>query len=252
MRAAMAVLVALIGCGTRVVELDPRDSMPDAGGEPPVTCVPGTTECTNCQDDDDDGFVDGFDIECTAAWDDDESGFGTETAGDGNVQRQDCFFDDNSGFDEGCDIHVCCELVECPADIPGPPFDPEADCVVSPECVDYCKPATPPGCDCFGCCTVCPQGNCIDIYIHPAIAPDCDDQTLADPVACPRCEQDPTCVQECGGATCVLCPGQTLADLPASCTGGPACPDGSTSCGGNADCAADEFCSGGCCVRVVE
>jgi len=255
----MVIAAGLLGCGTRIIELDPGrdddpDAMADAPGDGPA-CVPGTTQCTNCLDDDADGFTDGFDIECTGSYDNDEGSFDTARTGDnGNVQRQDCFFDGNSNStDDGCDLHSCCELLVCPADFPGPPFNETTDCpAITTACAAFCEPLVPPGCDCFGCCTVCPGGTCIDIYIHPAVSPDCDADTLSDPVACPRCTPNTACGQPCGGSTCVLCPGQTVADLPPSCSGGPACPDAEAPCARNSDCATNQFCAGGCCVEVVQ
>ncbi len=51
---------------------------------------------------------------------------------------------------------------------------PESDCDADRRsCIDECAPITPPGCDCFGCCTVCAPGTgeCHDILINQACRP---------------------------------------------------------------------------------
>jgi hypothetical protein len=246
---AVALAIAstlLLACGDRIIELDPRAAPVDA---PP--CIPGDTQCTNCIDDDDDGTYDGFDIECTGAADDDEGSFATGIPGDNeDVARQDCFFDGDSGAggSDGCDLHVCCILQECPPSLPGPPFDPTM-CDVSPACVASCQPLVPPGCDCFGCCTICEGPDCVDIFIHPAVAPDCDADTIDDPAACPRCNKVEACQRPCGPPTCVVCPGQGV--LPPGCVDAT-CPAGNDRCATNSDCGDDRFCSAGCCIATVD
>ncbi len=242
----LAVVLAIAACSERVVELDPRLAAPDA-----APCVAGDTACSNCVDDDLDGQIDGFDIECTGAADDDEASFDTMIDGDNlDVTNVDCFFDGNSGGgNDGCDLHVCCVLDDCPADLPGQPFDPTM-CTPSADCVAACEPLAPPGCDCFGCCTVCDATGCVDIYLSPALAEGCDADTLDDPEACPRCEPLDGCGQPCGGNTCILCPGQSADDLPASCEGAT-CPDGGAPCATSRDCGSDRFCAAGCCIDAI-
>jgi hypothetical protein len=244
-RAPLVALLALAACGERVVELDPRTGV-DA-----TPCVAGDTQCSNCVDDDDDGQIDGFDIECTGAADDDEASFDTAISGDNqDVARVDCFFDGNSGSgDDGCDLHVCCVLDDCPPGLPGPPFDPTM-CTPTQACIDSCEALVPPGCDCLGCCTVCDAAGCEDIYLSPALAPDCDAEALHDPVACPRCAPLAGCGQPCGGTSCILCPGQTVDELPPTCSG-TTCPDGGSPCGSSTDCGADRFCAAGCCIATI-
>ncbi len=255
--AVIALLLLAPGCGERVVELAPGGGRLDGGIDATVDAVPctaGGTECSNCIDDDGDGDVDGFDIECTGALDDDEGSFATDVPGDNqDVTNVDCFFDGNSGSgNDGCDVHVCCVLDECPAGLPGQPFDPgdPTQCDVDTDCVDFCAPLAPPGCDCFGCCTICEGATCEDIYLSPALAPDCDADTLDDPQACPRCHKLDACGQPCGGDSCVLCPGQDPADLPPSCSGA-VCPGGDAPCASSDQCGADEFCATGCCIAIV-
>jgi hypothetical protein len=122
-------------------------------------------------------------------------------------------------------------------------------------CIDYCGALTPPGCDCFGCCTVCDDAGCEDIFINPAVSPDCDQEHLHDADVCAECTKS----EDCGTDTCddnpddcVLCPGQTEDDLPQDCQGTNECAGGETPCDVSADCGADQYCSAGCCINVVE
>ncbi len=227
------------------------------------TCTPGGSQCSNCVDDDGDGQIDGFDIECSGARDNDEGSFGTAIPGDNkDAVNQDCFFDGNSGAgNDGCNIHVCCILgapdrascpiganqynvSECPPPLGTTPF--------SQQCIDTCAPLTPPGCDCFGCCTLCDNTGCYTVTTNPATAPMCDASSIADPTKCPVCTQSTSCGSpECGGDTCILCPGQDPADLPASCNMNPTCPTGTTECGIEGACGAGTYCSNGCCIGII-
>jgi hypothetical protein len=213
-------------------------------------CIPGETECTNCIDDDEDGFIDGFDPECTGALDNDEGSFATGIPGDNNNEVwQDCFFDGNSGGgDDGCRIHTCCLLTECPQEI----IDDYVleECSVSEECVDNCQKYTPPGCDCFGCCTVCAQGECYDIFTNPLFAPDCRLDVISDPALCPPCVPSDDCGQPCEIVDCILCPGMTSEDLPYECNNNFECPGQQERCSPDVLCEQNYFCSLGCCIPV--
>jgi hypothetical protein len=221
------------------------------GGGGGVDCVEDGPECNNCVDDDEDGFIDGADIQCSGPLDDREDSFATGIPGD-NVDPvlQDCFFDGDSGEgNDGCVRPTCCltegETADCP------PPGPADDCSVSNMCIEICGEATPPGCDCFGCCTLCNGETCFDVAIGLA-NDDCTIDNLDDEEACPRCIKDEDCTGgECEGDDCVLCPGQTEEDLPDSCEGND-CPGGETPCESSSDCGGDEYCSTGCCVNVVE
>jgi hypothetical protein len=230
---------------------------PDAA--PIGGCNPGGTQCSDCIDNDGDGLVDGFDPECTGASDMLENSFATGISGDNvDAKNQDCFFDGNSGGgDDGCAMPTCCILGlshdECAARGLGNNFNPATDCPApSQMCIDYCQPATAPGCDCFGCCHICDGTDCRDIAINPAISPDCTLDTLTDPTKCMVCTPSTVCSgTTCGGETCTLCPGQTSEDLPASCGGTTQCP-GSTVCTTSSDCpVAGSFCSAGCCISQI-
>jgi hypothetical protein len=243
---------------------------PDGPPAPPGCNGPvaGAPQCSNCIDDDGDGFIDSFDLECTGPLDNDESSFATGIPGD-NIDpvKQDCFFDGNSGGgDDGCDIHVCCLLgattvAECPIGanqynpMSCPP--PIGTTPLSQKCIDTCGALTPPGCDCFGCCTLCDPNDpsqCYDIATNPATSPGCNSSNLADPTICKRCTKVTSCGNsDCGGDTCILCPGQTEDDLPPGCNGDTSCPSGTQSCANGETCPSQTYCheASMCCVGII-
>jgi hypothetical protein len=234
----------------------------DGGGS--SGCTAGLTQCSNCIDDDGDGEIDGLDIECTGAGDNLEDSFETGIPGDNKDRiNQDCFFDGDSGAgNDGCNIHVCCLMgattkAECP--IGTSQFDPNA-CpppigtgTLDPMCTTTCKTVTPPGCDCFGCCTLCdPATNqCVDVNLNQVISPNCTEETLFDPTLCTVCTKNTLCDGgTCGG--CTLCPGQDPSDLPAECGGMNECPNSGQACMTDGDCPTTApFCATGCCIADI-
>jgi hypothetical protein len=156
-------------------------------------------------DDDGDGLIDGADPECTGAYDDDEGTFATGISGDNKDPKwQDCFFDGNSGAgDDHCRYHTDCLTGDLPLD--------DDDCVVAQDCFDFCRPRTPNGCDCFGCCGVTVN----DTVEYVQIGSDC---SIDDTSTCSSCVQTEACLNECG--LCELCLGKTADDLPLSCSSG--------------------------------
>lgn len=230
--------------------IDGGDTPGIDGGFSTEPCTPGSTQCNNCIDDDGDGFIDGDDVHCISALDNDESSFATGIPGDNKDPHQDCFFDGDSGHgNDGCRIDTCCLLGTCP----------DEDCTVSDQCKTVCGAAAPPGCDCFGCCTICDGTNCEDVLIVPDITPgwDCNDlDNLNDPEKCPQCTKIEDCGSPCEGSEqstdCILCPGQTEDDLPAECNNMNECPDGKPTCEMTADCGSSTaYCSNRCCVDIV-
>lgn len=212
---------------------------------------PDGCECSDGIDNDGDGQVDGADVECTGPFDNDEGSFATGIPGDNrDPVWQDCFYDGNSGSgDDRCRYRTGCLTGELEPDDP--------DCVVSAECIEFCRGRTPNGCDCFGCCEITIGDERINILIGDG----CSEENAEDESACPRCVQDEECVNECG--ECELCPGRYEEDLPEMCFEEPdggwpdggmpppyVCDDGVT-CTGDGDCAAGEYCSLGCCLTVL-
>tara|TARA_R110002073_G_scaffold74100_7_gene181236 strand:- start:27430 stop:28302 length:873 start_codon:yes stop_codon:yes gene_type:complete len=244
-----------------VPDADPNapDALPsafDAGLN--AGCDPAGAECNNCIDDDNDGRIDGFDPECTGEADNSEASFATDIPGDNvsNSGVQDCFFDGNSGGgNDGCHILDCCFedprtcTPEEEANVGTSSGNP--GCVGSQECIDNCGDLAPPGCDCFGCCTVCDPENptdCRDIYLPTDVNSPCTADNLD---ACTLCTLNDSCGNGgCDNANCELCPGQTIDDLPPECNE-QSCPNGATTCTANADCTENEYCSNGCCVGSI-
>ena len=241
----------------------------DAGGDGDgdggsATCTPGSSQCSDCVDNDGDGDIDGADIHCTSLADNDEASFETGLPGDNKDQKnQDCFFDGDSGDgNDGCNVHICCLLGATSAQecsdfgdqfgFTENNFNPNTDCTVSQQCIDVCQPSTTPGCDCFGCCTLCNGTECKTVLTDPLVAPDCDKDTLNDPNSCPECTQVTECSNPCDNANCELCPGQTEEDLPPECNGQNECDNNYTPCDTTDDCAVGEFCTAGCCIPQID
>jgi hypothetical protein len=273
----LALSLMIAACGGKDVSIDPDGAdggdladadpnAPDAGPPDAPPAPPGCSsdvgapQCNNCEDDDGDGLTDGNDPECTGSIDRDEGSFATGIPGDNmDAKKQDCFFDGNSGGGQDCAWHTCCLLDnpstaenECPADL-RQGYDPAScDDPQTAACIRDCAPLTPPGCDCFGCCTVCEGDDCRDILINPTVTPGCDASNLD---ACLTCTKNTECngdACDTSETDCILCPGQTDVDLPDTCGGNNTCPEGETACNADADCGVGEYCSTGCCILAVD
>jgi hypothetical protein len=194
----------------------------------------GITQCNDGIDNDGDGLIDLADPECTGPYDNDEGTFATGIPGDNmDACKQDCFFDGNSGMgDDGCLWQLQCDpqsnepKCSYSADFVS---KHQTECSISDSqtqhCVDYCRPLTPNGCDCFGCCQV--PGVAYPIRLDSTCQTTAD---FGDPTKCPACTQVTQCLNTCGH--CELCLGKTT--LPADCaTGGG--PDGGAGGAGGAD-----------------
>ncbi|MDA3863370.1 MAG: hypothetical protein PF689_05820 [Deltaproteobacteria bacterium] len=219
-----------------------------------ATCIPNPNgyECTNCIDDDGDGMIDGMDPGCISSEDRLEGSFETDIPGDDtNTDIQDCWFDGNSGTgDDGCAVHICCILDECPEEFTNDYVPSECETAITQDCVDNCEPYVVPGCDCFGCCTICEGTDCYDVFIgSPRISPDCDQDSISDPELCPSCTPVTDCGAPCDPDNCILCPGQTIDDLPEHCTDSN-CPDNQTTCTVTDECPDTEYCATGCCIPI--
>ena len=243
---SLAFALLIVASCNRTTDLVAPQDGPNGGGS--ATCTPGGTECNNCKDDDGDGLVDGFDPHCTSSIDNREDSFATGIPGDNNnLDFQDCYFDGNSGHgDDGCRLPTCCLTDPLSTDCPPPGTPPFITCDPTEVCTENCAPLVPPGCDCFGCCTICNGQNCWDVLINPLLAPECDLDVLSDNNKCPACTKS-ACGSGCNLANCILCPGQTEQDLPSHCSSS-ACPGNEQPCRKNSDCRAGEFCAVGCCV----
>lgn len=216
------------------------------GGGDPIDCGGTIWACGDGKDNDGDGFIDLFDPECTGPCDDDESSFQTGIPGDNMDCRQDCFFDGNSGQgDDGCLWDLRCdpenpgEHINCEYNGGGGSCDnqpPNQD----QDCIDFCEPFVPPGCDCFGCCEVQTDEGSVWIFLNSA--PDCALDNLD---ACTQCTpQIDDCGTPCVEGECQLCFGQN--ELPEGCDKND-CPAGGDPCETSDDCPDSYFCYLNCC-----
>jgi hypothetical protein len=227
-----------------------RDSQVDGDAAAALAhaCDGHPCQCNDGEDEDGDGLIDGLDPECTGPFDDDEDSFGT---GHPSIVAacQDCFWDDNElQSDDTCNYPSTCTLVS------GGVSDPACSgCGVAPECIDHCRPSTPNGCDCFGCCEVTTKTGSV---VNVVLAEGCSVRNADDPQACPRCYTSGNCRNPCG--TCELCLGRKRRDLPQSCRGHPnedptpTCDDGELTCSDTEPCPFPYYCQLGCClVKVI-
>lgn len=220
-------------------------ALPDSGECIQRACGGSLRECGDCDDDDSDGFIDASDPECLGACDDDEEELQTGAVMVAGSCNADCYFDRNVGQgDDDCDWSYRCDPLSVE-----PNFDPTGramcehapnlpDCDVSGlvACVESCRPLTPNGCDCFGCCEV-PAASGRFIWVGAGA-----DERPCTPV--------PDCQNPCD--ECELCVAKR--ELPASCSPGigPSCPSGVRSCDPQTfdGCALSEYCITGCCVPL--
>lgn len=214
------------------------------GGGGPVDCGGTIWSCGDGKDNDGDGLIDLMDPECTGPCDDDESSFQTGIPGDNMDCRQDCFFDGNSGQgDDGCLWDLRCDPAN-PGEFIGCEYTGGMSCENTPpnqdeECLEFCEPFVPPGCDCFGCCEVQTDEGSVWIFLNSG--PDCALDNLE---ACSECTpQIDDCGVPCVPGECQLCFGE--AELPEGCDE-PSCASGDP-CTTEADCPDTFFCYLDCC-----
>ena len=242
-----------------------------------IECAGRVTLCGNCIDDDADGFTDNDDRECLGPCDNTEgpalvAGVGGET---GNQCKADCYFDFGNGAgNDDCHWSRSCDPLE-PKD--GCSYDEgllgSRDCPdpQSQLCGDVCRPLTPNGCDCFGCCTfpeldgMGPQGGPGYVFIGSESAQaegTCTFETVTNPGLCRPCTPAGSCLNTC--ERCEICLGKPT--IPQDCFpgaggsggmggsgGGERCPVGKQTCGllGDASCPPGSFCLTGCCTEIV-
>ncbi len=212
----------------------------------PIDCGNTTYACGDGKDNDGDGLTDLQDPECTGPCDDDESSFQTGINGDNVDCKQDCFFDGNSGQgDDGCIWDLKCDPAN-PGDgtaMPDCSYTGGMNCENMPpnqdkDCIEFCMPFVPPGCDCFGCCVVTDsEGNEASIFLNSP-DPECSIDNVE---ACNECTQSDDCVNTC--EDCELCFGQE--ELPPECDSNEC--DFGDPCTTVADCPTDWYCLQDCC-----
>jgi hypothetical protein len=240
----------------------------------PTECNGHLLECGDCMDNDGDGLTDYRDPECLGPCDNTEgpallAGVGGETGG---PCKADCYFDfgNGSGNDDCFWDHQCDPLSVDPDFHPeGPdcPYDDtmlgSRDCpdMQSSTCLGFCRPLTPNGCDCFGCCTfdeiagrpAAEGGSTVWIgsVVEGTNDGSCTFEDILDTTKCRPCTPVVDCFNDCG--TCELCIGRE--ELPAECyemDGGTMyrCDPGVQVCGlaGDAPCPEGLYCITGCCV----
>jgi hypothetical protein len=222
-------------------------TMGTTGNDPnnPVDCGGQIWACGDGMDNDGDTFFDLMDPECTGPCDNDEGSYQTGIPGDNMDCKQDCFFDGNSGQgDDGCIWDLKCDEAN-PGEFIGCEYTGGNNCEngspnQTEDCIMFCEQYVPPGCDCFGCCTVCDdQGVCVDIFLNGD--PDCNVDNLD---ACTMCTSQ---IEECGNPCipeeCEICFGET--EPPEGCGENECMSD--LPCMDTPDCPTDYFCYLGCC-----
>ncbi|MCH9686904.1 MAG: hypothetical protein K0V04_36050 [Deltaproteobacteria bacterium] len=228
----------------------------------PAECQGQVYQCGNCIDDDGDCQVDNLDADCWGPCDNNESGWSGEVPGQQSQSEcnvMDCYFDSNSGAgNDGCSWSHSCDPLEpsgCTYDpatnLPGTPSGcTELQMAQPQECVDYCAPLVPNGCDCFDCCgVVLGDGSTATVYLGTKDPQTdlgtCNLGTVDDPALCHRCTQVDACINTC--EDCELCLGET--ELPPECDD-QECPAGLQPCGqaGQDPCPESQACVTGCCV----
>lgn len=241
-------MLSWVACDAHTTNLvsDVGDAMVLSDVHVAAICDGIACACDNGLDDDADGLVDGFDPECTGASDNDERTFSTGTPAASADLCRGCFFGAQAQSADACRVHSECVFGRAP--LSGAEFECAADCEVAAVCEETCRPSTPNGCDCFGCCTVeLPDLPKVNVLLGDA----CSLDLIADELACPRCTPNDACRNPCG--RCELCLGRSIADLPTDCGGKPKdlgykCDDHGVVCGADQPCGAGFYCHLGCCL----
>ena len=242
-------------------------------------------------------MIDSLDPDCLGACQNNEARVLRSDPSQNNAPcKADCYWDQDtgSGNDSCYWNHQCDPFEQSPAPAATSPeigctYDPnthvggapvpagQKDCAYllanQPKlCTDFCKPLTPNGCDCFGCCEN-PNDKGHYVYagsVNAAGQPTCtaDQATLMDSTKCKACTPVPGCQNTC--EHCEICFGG--APLPADCFGDMAgsppstdmagappppppqtCPAGQAACGlpGQAPCDPGFYCVTGCCQQAI-
>src|SRR5262249_43998834 len=103
--------------------------------------------------------------------------------------------------------------------------------------------------------------SCRDIIVNASVSPNCTQMNITDPgpdgvdntgdEPCHRCVKNTMCGNsQCGGQTCILCPGQDPSTLPPTCNQAQ-CPTGYQPCAADGSCPLNTYCSNGCCIGTI-
>jgi hypothetical protein len=234
----------------------------------PSYCGTLVYACGDGIDNDGDGLIDAGDPDCLGACDNTEESYATGIpyqCGGSCECMADCYFD----YDKGSGNDDCHWSYECDPLEVAPTFDPVSFCSYDPTssppgadktcaelatsqssaCTTLCRPLTPNGCDCFGCCEL-PAGSANFVYLGSAErgVGTCSAQTVDDPGKCHPCTPVPSCINPCD--PCEACIGKPDPD-----PGCPAvsCPAGIEPCNaacGNS-CPRGTYCITGCCQPLL-
>jgi cysteine-rich repeat protein len=210
----------------------------------PIECMGTVYACGDEMDNDMDGLVDLEDPECISPCDDDEGTFQTDLPGQSEDCKSDCYWDADSGSGQDkCDWNLQCDELNPGAEI-GCEYDPNLGpnmCMLEmpPECLEFCVPLIPNGCDCFGCCEI--DGQLV--YLDGAAC------ALDNLDGCQSCTFFENCGNPCQPEICELCFGQTEEDLPPECEE-PECSEDLLPCLEVTDCPESFYCQTGCCVPI--
>ncbi|NOY94613.1 MAG: hypothetical protein GXP55_25830, partial [Deltaproteobacteria bacterium] len=235
----------------------------------PVMCQGALRACGDCVDNDDDGAADARDSNCLGACDNNESGLSTGIPGGDTPQcGLDCYYDTDQGSgNDQCHWDGRCDPLSpdarCSFEDPPPPSARCPD-TQSSACLDFCRPLTPNGCDCFGCCELPARSGSFVFLgsVDSAGDPSCTMDAVGDATRCHPCTPvRGECFNPCG--RCELCVGRDPGSLPADCfppptptdAGTPAdagarCDPGVQACGlpGDPACPSAYYCLTGCCI----
>ncbi len=262
-----------------------------------IQCSMHQLQCGDCVDNDHDGLIDSDDPDCLGPCSNSEGPTLDPNVGGGTSSActLNCYFDYGIGSgSDGCHWDHTCDPLEVAPDYPPRgshcAYDPAnvggRTCPASqaPECITNCRPLTPNGCDCFGCCTfpaiagrsTAAGGEWVYLGSRDSSGnASCTIAGAADTSLCHPCTPVGDCLNECGH--CEVCLGRPLpppdcfpppppdggypdvvgtdvvgvdVPMPPPDAGTSAqCPTGLQPCGlpGQAECAFGWYCITGCC-----
>jgi hypothetical protein len=256
------------------------------GVQPPTEIAPCQNqifECGDLIDNDNDGLLDSLDPDCLGPCDNTEDSYFPDLPSNTNNScKLDCYWDagDGSGDDECYWSHECDPNNVAPDFYPSPWINceyigedgttnpPGQTCgelyaTQSKQCLNFCGPLTPNGCDCFGCCEL-PALSGSFVFVGSVGENEDTQCTLADvgnPDLCHPCLPVAGCLNDCDPCEICIghpepepgCEGEGGAGAGGG-SGGQQCPDGVQECGlsGQDPCPSSYACITGCCYAVPE